>query len=360
MRVLFVNGAHPDDKIGGAELQSWLLAKELADHHDVTFLAVRSDNEKDTVTEQNGVSVIKLSKARKFSLRELRRIYRCVRSVAPDVIHLRMFDYIFLFKFASIRCDLPVVYHISSMYNCHAIRPGPLRQVVRKTRHLGNYLLMRHLAGLVCQTNDQKKEIGKTNRAITVVRNSAVGNWDGNSDQDEQLILWVGNIKSLKRPLDFVRIAEQFSTTQFRFLMIGFPQDRGLARKIVNRSRHLDNLEFIPGVPISEIGSYFRKASIFVSTSEVEGYPNTFIQAIQSATPVISLALDPDNVLTRYQVGICVPDLGRLATCLEGLLNDEKRLNAMRHNTRRCFDEHFDIVHNAKGLEQYLLSITAG
>lgn len=358
MKILSVNGAHPDEKIGGAELQSWLLSRALANRHEVTFLGFRSDTEEDTTDIQDNVSVIKLAKSKKFSLKELQRIDRCIEHVQPDVIYLRMFDYIYLLKCISIRRNIPLVFHVSSMYNCLAIRPARPYQVVRRARHLVNHLLMQRLAGVVYQTEDQRKMIGRTKYAATVIRNSAFGEWSYSTDKDEKLVLWVGNIKSLKRPMDFVEIANEFKDKQARFLMIGYPQDQELARKIEKESNHLANLDYIPGVPIGGINAFFQKASIFVSTSEVEGYPNTFIQAIQSATPVISLRLDPDNLLTRYQVGKCATDLRQLKTSLTALLKDSAQLESMRRNTMRCFNENFDVKSNSKGLEKYLMDVS--
>ena len=53
----------------------------------------------------------------------------------------------------------------------------------------------------------------------------------------------------------------------------------------------------------SEVIEYFKAASVFINTSTSEGFPNTFLQAWQCEVPVVSLAVDPNEVITEYGLG---------------------------------------------------------
>ena len=59
----------------------------------------------------------------------------------------------------------------------------------------------------------------------------------------------------------------------------------------------IPNVKFIEFVPFEEIDDYFANAKLFINTSDDEGFPNTFIQARNNGTPVISFNVDPDNIL---------------------------------------------------------------
>jgi glycosyltransferase involved in cell wall biosynthesis len=44
-------------------------------------------------------------------------------------------------------------------------------------------------------------------------------------------------------------------------------------------------------------------APLLLCTSDQEGFPNTFVQAWSNGTPVITLQIDPDNIIKRLELG---------------------------------------------------------
>jgi glycosyltransferase involved in cell wall biosynthesis len=69
--------------------------------------------------------------------------------------------------------------------------------------------------------------------------------------------------------------------------------------------RGISCLRYPGALPLEEVNALLAKAAVFVNTSRAEGFPNTFIQAWMREVPVLSLQVNPDNVLERHQVGIC-------------------------------------------------------
>ena len=53
----------------------------------------------------------------------------------------------------------------------------------------------------------------------------------------------------------------------------------------------------------TKVNQLFEKSHILVHTGFVEGFPNTFIQAWMRKMVVLSLQIDPDNVLTSKKIG---------------------------------------------------------
>jgi glycosyltransferase involved in cell wall biosynthesis len=64
--------------------------------------------------------------------------------------------------------------------------------------------------------------------------------------------------------------------------------------EIATATQKVSNLIFHGFVPYHKVNEYFSRASLFVNTSSIEGFPNTFIQAWMHYTPVVGLNVDPD------------------------------------------------------------------
>jgi glycosyltransferase involved in cell wall biosynthesis len=73
-------------------------------------------------------------------------------------------------------------------------------------------------------------------------------------------------------------------------------------------AQHIANLKVLPAVPLHETGRLFREAAVFVNTSRMEGFPNTYLQAAASGTPIVSWAVNPDNMLDQYELGFCAKE----------------------------------------------------
>jgi len=142
-------------------------------------------------------------------------------------------------------------------------------------------------------------------------------------DASRSHVLWVGRGNPLKQPEIFLELAARMP--QHRFLMVVAHEDahRDLLQRVRARAAMLSNLDLYEDVPWSEIDTCFARARIFVNTSTYEGFPNTFVQAALSATPVVSLLVDPDGVLENQQIGVCAGgDFERLVELTKGLLAD--------------------------------------
>jgi hypothetical protein len=48
---------------------------------------------------------------------------------------------------------------------------------------------------------------------------------------------------------------------------------------------------------------WFDEATVFVNTSDYEGFPNTFVQAATGGCGILSLRVNPDGFLDRFGCG---------------------------------------------------------
>jgi glycosyltransferase involved in cell wall biosynthesis len=75
----------------------------------------------------------------------------------------------------------------------------------------------------------------------------------------------------------------------------------------------------------SEINQLFARSHLFVNTSRYEGFPNTFIQAWMREVPVVSLDVDPDDVLERESIGVHAKSMDRLIAAIRSYVTDHAK-----------------------------------
>jgi glycosyltransferase involved in cell wall biosynthesis len=156
------------------------------------------------------------------------------------------------------------------------------------------------------------------------------------------VVLWVGSLSKVKKPELFIELAKSIPET--RFEMVG---GRGtppqLYDKIDSAAKKVANLTFHGFVPYHKVNEHFKRASLFVSTSRIEGFPNTFIQAWMHYTPVVSLNVDPDDVIRNENLGFCSGSFKQLVLDVTHLLNDKNLRTTMGENGRRYVEKEHDI-----------------
>jgi glycosyltransferase involved in cell wall biosynthesis len=165
-------------------------------------------------------------------------------------------------------------------------------------------------------------------------------------------VLWVASSQELKRPDAFVQLARRVPDEHFTMVMP--KSDVGVFERVMALAEATPNLRVIEYVPFDEIQELFDHASIFVNTSTIEGFPNTFVQAGMGATPVISLSVNPDNVLGDEGIGVaCEDDFERMVSETTRLLADD----ALRARMGAAAFRHAGEEHDARSVAQALKDV---
>jgi glycosyltransferase involved in cell wall biosynthesis len=153
-------------------------------------------------------------------------------------------------------------------------------------------------------------------------------------------VLWVANLRRVKRPDRLLAIAK--ALPQFRFHMAGgpFPGEADLYERIRADAANIPNLTFHGAVPYRDVSRLFDRARLFVNTSELEGFPNTFVQSWVRGIPVAA-TFDPDGVLARHGLGASAPDERALVSAIDALLTQPARYEEARAAVQRHFQQHY-------------------
>lgn len=166
-----------------------------------------------------------------------------------------------------------------------------------------------------------------------------------NKRLDRKYILWVAQSHAIKRPHLYVDIAK--SLPDCPFIMILQQYNNVIFNTIINKSATIPNLTIIPGVSFHDINEYYRKAKVFVNTSQAEGFPNTFIQCMINGVPIVSLLVNPNNVITKQRLGfVCNDNMNELKSNIVTLFNDNELYEEYANNCITTAKKQYDIRKN--------------
>ncbi len=153
-------------------------------------------------------------------------------------------------------------------------------------------------SAVVAQTHDQARLLVSLKKPVSIIDN--VFPYQNRQPDEHKNIIWVGRLIKMKRAEIFLRLAKTFPRDHFVLLGPVDAIDQGYARTIQRATRNIDNLKYIEKVPFHNVSEVFAKAYLLINTSEYEGFPMTFVQAMSAGVPILTLGIDPDNVVSKY------------------------------------------------------------
>jgi glycosyltransferase involved in cell wall biosynthesis len=165
----------------------------------------------------------------------------------------------------------------------------------------------------------------------------------------------VSTIRPVKQPEIYLKIAKLLP--KLKFLMIGGEsKEKELYTQIEKEANAISNLEFLGFVPHHKIQKYYQEASIFINTSQIEGFPNTFLESWINGTPVISLNVDPDEIICKDKLGFHSKTLEQLLLDVNNLFFDDNLRKEMGMNAKKYVEENHDLKKITSEFEKFILS----
>ena len=137
-------------------------------------------------------------------------------------------------------------------------------------------------------------------------------------------VLWVGNIRRVKRPDRVLALADSLPRASIHMVGGVLPDDReqeSLFREVSRAAAARPNLTFHGRLSYAHASELYGRARVLACTSDVEGFPNTYLQAWINGVPVVT-PIDPDGVIAREGLGVYVNDPDRIHQAVGGLLDD--------------------------------------
>lgn len=344
---------------GGAELQQVLLAKELAkDGFDVSFVVYDPGQKPLEIVE--GIKIFKLPTSSYVGIKsyplKLYIFWKTLGQINADIYYKRAASYVtgfiaffclikkkkFVYSIAS-QTDVDGTHIVESYLKNSPSFMGPL------FKHAYKFGIKR--AGCVIAQNEEQQKLLKKNfnrdgvliKSICLLQNEKL------KKDMPPIVLWVSSVQELKQPELFLELAKAIPSSRFQMIG-GASRDKKFYEQIRATANGIPNLDFVGFVPHPKINQYFGRASIFVNTSTAEGFPNTFLQAWARYTPVVSLNVDPDEIICKNKLGFHSRTFEQMVEDVKLLLENEGMREEMGKNGRRYVEQEHDIK---RIVEQY-------
>jgi len=145
-------------------------------------------------------------------------------------------------------------------------------------------------------------------------------------------VLWVSNIRQVKRPDRILELAERLPEVKIHMVGGPLPGEEALFRDVRDTAAAKGNLAFHGRLSYWDANELYGRAKLLVNTSDVEGFPNSYLQAWIRGVPVVTL-IDPDGVIEREGLGAAARSSAQIADAIAHLLGDQ---GAWKAASDRC------------------------
>lgn len=328
--------------IGGSEAAFYHIARQLATYRDIQVSFIVADYGQAEEERSEGIRLIRSFKFGDNFFRQVFDFLRAVRRSRADIFVQRTLTPMsgplaVLFKLMRkkfiymIACDHEVDGRYERSY------AGPVSAFL-------SLLVFRYAALVIAQNDIQREYLRRWHVRSPAILKSGITVKDFDK-HDNGTVLWVHRSVQHKRPFILLEMARKHPSIKFIMISSGDDDKNPFHKKVADGAREIPNVTFIDYVPFRDIDDYFRQARVFVNTSSMEGFPFAFIQAMAAKTPIVSLEINPDNVLDTCACGIpCKGVRAMMEQKIIEVCSDDALFRRMSDNAFRCIRQEHDVV----------------
>ena len=335
-------------RFGGAEVQVFLLAKELAKSKRLHVIFVTTH---EMPKEVNGVTFLKISPD----------------ECTVDGIAARLVDFGVKMGTAAIVQQIPseetviaaelsgkldglFIYQVSSDWEVKD--PCKMRDVRAK------YLEGVYGSNVIVTQHDvQLKSLREHSDHLAMTIPNGIRFPRQRPSRSGEYVLWSGRCAPVKRPWHYLELARDFPEEKFLMMLMPVFNYRELYRAVTSVAKRISNLEIFE-TSFADSQSYYDDAKLLISTSEYEGFPNTFLQAAKGSTPTLSFKVDPGSIFgDSGSYKFAGGSRAKMEEQLRLLLVNREPLSSMGKDAFYYAKERYDISKTAKMYEDLIFDL---
>src|SRR3984957_14567002 len=333
-------------RVGGAELQQTLLAKALAAQgYDVSMVV--ADYGQADGASWDGVKTYKAYRpdsglpGLRFIHPRWTGLWSAMRRSGADIFYVScagaLLGQVALFTRLH---GGKVIFRIASNTDCD---PSVLLIHYWRDKRLYRFGL-RHADLVLAQTPQQQAALLKNFRRDSRVVSSLTDVGGRRPSFAERAgVLWVGTMRPLKRPALLLEAARQLPHLQFHIIGGPMPGAESFYASVREEALRIANVTFHGPIPYHQVGEFYERSRVFVGTSEIEGFPNTYLQAWSRGTPVVAF-LDPEQLIARHGMGRAVSNVSELCEAIMTLTANPAAWESASQRSGEYMDNRFNLA----------------
>ena len=340
MKIIFTNDtiygwASGASVVGGAERQQWLLARALAATGWSVTVGVRKVLEAGERRTIDGVKFLGIGQGHIHLV-----WYRFLSSEQPDWWYWRCADHLWgsaveIAKLAGVRTIFAAGFDTDVQPRCALFRRPRWWPLYAWGLSRTDRIFVQHtgqLAALAPRWRPKACIVPSIAEEMAAVKPHS---------ERAKYVAWVAMLRQPKRPDVLLEIARK--TPAIRFVVCGgptpFASPPGYSEWIVEALQAQPNIEFLGKVAPQKTQQIIADAAMLLSTSDAEGFPNTFLEAWSSGTPVISLKIDPNRIIERQELGTVPGTVERATADIIALMGSPQQRDEIAVHARRYVGE---------------------
>ena len=361
MKICFwgnIAGALKGNTEGGGELQQALLIKALAKAgHEIIVIDFQTH---ENYTTHEGIKIIKIKGWNK-GIRILRTIthrlpqlYSTLKAQKADIYYCRIRDFRHIFVYWAARkvrakfilglaSDLDAMnFYQRYKHNYNPSLWGGVNVILVEIVYP---FLLRNADLVLVQHEGQKKLLLEKNIRSQVLPNLFILK-DNHKliDSSSNDFVYVGSLNKRKGFVSFFEVVSRSFNHSFK--IIGQPTDK-ISKEYYERLKLFTNVTLMGRLSHSDTIAQIANSKALISTSPMEGFPNIFIEAWAYGIPVLSLFVDPGNIIKNENLGVvCSGNLENLLT----VMNEDRNLTEFERRTKEYVERNH--VLNSNKIEE--------
>jgi glycosyltransferase involved in cell wall biosynthesis len=342
------NARNKNDKVCGAQKQSFILSTELAKDPTFDIHFCVADFGQDNFEVRMNVKLWKVFNFNELLIKRTFRFLKTLKKINADYYIFRSPDLgvaiaVFYIKYA---LKKKIIYMIAGDMETSDKRLSKFTN--RRTAFFMKYVYNKadKITAQTFQQADQFKKFRKR-APDRVLRNIYPKIYPKIDISKKNEILWVGRLDKIKKPELFLELAKKYSHQRFVMIAPVVRDHQSYGTQFQEKTQHIENLILLNYIDPIEIKTYYSNAKLYVLTSEFEGFSNTMAEACQHECPTLSYNVNPDNILHHHNFGICAEgNRIKFFAEFELLINNKDKLIEMGKNARDYIETYHSVEEN--------------
>ena len=163
-------------------------------------------------------------------------------------------------------------------------------------------IALRHADVIVSQNDIQMKAAAKYSRTVKHLPSIYIPHDRAKSPEKSCDVVWIGGLRPAKGVDELLTILEKLP--ELSFCVIG--RTSGARQNYYEGVfSDMSNVTYFRYLSNERVHTVLERSRLLLNTSHYEGFPNTYLEAWFSGTPVVSLHADPDGLLEKESIGYC-------------------------------------------------------